>query len=315
MYLIRLTRPLNLFIVAATMLAIRYGITVPNLSKANLQSALPTFDFVLIIFSTILLGASGYIINDYFDQKIDRINRPNETIIGTKVHRRMAILLHWILNILGLLLGSLLAFRLKLYWIIGVYFVVTVLFWFYSTYFKRIWYKGNILVSLLAGMVPFQVVLFEFAWLIKEKNLEISDLYQNSQTFKIFLLVVIYSAFAFITNFIREILKDFKDIKGDARFGRKTLPLIWRPKKAKWFVQILTSLLILTLILLYLLIKDRYQWTLGVYLIFFIIAPLVATLIYTYKARETNKYAIPERLMKIVMVTGIIACYIFGPNL
>ncbi len=314
MNIFKLTRPLNLFIVIFTMIAVRYGLILPHLEKFGIASAFPILDFILTITATVLIGAAGYVINDYFDQKIDRINRPDKTLIGTKVHRREAILFHWILSITGFLVGSFLAIRLRIYWISAVYLIVILLFWFYSTYFKQTWYKGNFIVSLLAFMVPFQIILFEYAWLIKSQNHSISQLYHNTETYKIFILVAIYSSFAFITNFIREILKDFKDIIGDARYSRKTLPIVWGPEKAKWFVQIINGLLILSLLLLYgLLVKDsEYKTIIGIYLLLFIILPLVLTIATTYKARQPQKYILPDRLIKAVMLSGIIACLLFG---
>ncbi len=53
-----------------------------------------------IIISCICISAAGYIINDYFDVKIDQINKPNEVIIGRNISRRQALFLHQILKVL-----------------------------------------------------------------------------------------------------------------------------------------------------------------------------------------------------------------------
>ncbi len=46
------------------------------------------FLFYLLIFSTVLIVAAGNIINDYFDVKADRINKPDKLIIGKFIKRR-----------------------------------------------------------------------------------------------------------------------------------------------------------------------------------------------------------------------------------
>ena len=35
--------------------------------------------------STVLIAAAGYIINDYFDIKIDLINKPREVVVGIPI--------------------------------------------------------------------------------------------------------------------------------------------------------------------------------------------------------------------------------------
>jgi len=48
-------------------------------------------DFFLLSLSTVMIAAAGYIINDYFDLKIDRVNRPDKIIVGKYIKRRIAM--------------------------------------------------------------------------------------------------------------------------------------------------------------------------------------------------------------------------------
>jgi 4-hydroxybenzoate polyprenyltransferase len=45
------------------------------------------FDFFLLVFSTLLIAAGGNIINDYFDVKADRINKPEKLIITKNISK------------------------------------------------------------------------------------------------------------------------------------------------------------------------------------------------------------------------------------
>ena len=37
---------------------------------------------LVLVLSTLFIAAGGYVINDYFDVKIDQINKPNEVFVG-----------------------------------------------------------------------------------------------------------------------------------------------------------------------------------------------------------------------------------------
>lgn len=61
--------------------------------------------FTLLVVTTLLIAAGGYIINDYFDVKIDRINKPHKVWIGKTISRRSALLVHQLFSAAGILLA------------------------------------------------------------------------------------------------------------------------------------------------------------------------------------------------------------------
>jgi len=311
---IRLFRVVNLLIIALTIISMRYGIIVPLFSKVGLSVQMPICDFCLMIFATLAIGAAGYAINDYFDQKIDAINRPSKVVVGKGISRRLAILSHIILNIVGLLIGLFLAYRVGIWWVAVVYFAVTAIFWFYSLSLKKSGLLGNIAVSSMAFLVPFQVALFEFAWYLK-LNGNFPDDIETLNTMKFaFYTVLVFSAFAFLTNFIREITKDFEDIKGDARYLRRSLPIVFGPNKAKWIVQILTliTILLVSVLCVLYLSREPYFIVYAIYLALFIIIPMFFVIYKTHKAREAKQYSLSGKIIKFVMLTGILFPFMFG---
>jgi len=46
-----------------------------------------------------LVGAAGNLINDYFDVREDRINKPERALVGRTVKRRVVVVTHWGLTI------------------------------------------------------------------------------------------------------------------------------------------------------------------------------------------------------------------------
>lgn len=164
--------------------------------------------------STVLIAAGGYIINDYYDVKIDLINKPERVVVGKSIRRRYALLFHSILSVMGV------AFGLLLNWEIGfINFISGFLLWWYSNFLKRQPLVGNIAVAVLTGLSVYVVaVLF--------------DPFNK--------LIIGYAFFSFFITLLREIIKDMEDLKGDNTFGCKTLPIVLGIRKSKSFMYLLT---------------------------------------------------------------------------
>ena len=90
-HFLRLIRFPNLVIIALTQYAIRFGIIYPFLNQAGLDLFLSEKLFGMLVGATVLIAASGYIINDYFDVKLDLLNKPNQLVIGKSISRRQAM--------------------------------------------------------------------------------------------------------------------------------------------------------------------------------------------------------------------------------
>ena len=106
----KLIRIENLLIIAVTQICIKYLVLAP----LNEYSKFTPFLFIVSLVSTLLIAAAGYIINDYFDVKTDKINRPNTVVVDVSIKRRWAMLFHIALNAIGLLLGLYLALKCNL---------------------------------------------------------------------------------------------------------------------------------------------------------------------------------------------------------
>src|SRR5688572_14617560 len=145
--LLKLTRFGNLIIIALSQyFTAGFLIGMHTLNDINL---------FLLSLSTIFIAAGGYIINDYYDVKIDYINKPDRVVIGKSITRRYAILFHVMLSTLGIFLGFYLS------WKIGVVNVLSVfLLWLYSNNLKRLPFVGNLTVAFLTGLAILLIDLF-----------------------------------------------------------------------------------------------------------------------------------------------------------
>lgn len=158
---LKLIRLPNLILIAALQYFIRQFLLFPMLASYGFVSSLSNESFYLLLIASALISAAGYIINDYFDLRIDYVNKPEKVIIGIDIKRRVAMALHVVFSLLGVVIFSYLAFQLKVGVLALVPMLIVGLLWFYSTDYKRQFLIGNIVAGLLAVFPILLVVLFE----------------------------------------------------------------------------------------------------------------------------------------------------------
>jgi len=264
--------------------------------------------FFLLVLSTVFIAAAGYIINDYFDTRTDLINKPARVVVGVKVSRRVAMILHAGLNIIGIGLGVYLAFYIKLPSLSFVFLIPTGLLWFYSTNYKRQFLIGNLSVAFLTGLLPLMVVLFEIPLLNREYG---QVMIQNETNFNyIFAWVGGFSFFAFLTTLIREVIKDAEDFEGDKAYGMKTVPIVlgkfWTKKAVLGLIS-LTLFMLVYLLLKYIVFSvEPVDYLSLVYFALFLITPLIILMIQVLKAKDKQGYGRASKVIKLVMLTGIL---------
>lgn len=300
----KLIRVENLLIIAVTQICMKYLVFAPLNEYSKFTPTL----FTISLLSTILIAAAGYIINDYFDVKTDKINRPETVVIDVTIKRRWAMILHIILNAIGLILGFYLALRCHNLKLVSFQIISILLLWFYSTHFKKQLLVGNIVVSLLTATIPLMPMVYDY-YLMRPIDPIVSFLIGDFiQTLVIIILG--YSAFAFLTSFAREVIKDMEDYKGDIQTGGKTMPIVWgiiTSKVVTFFIIIITiGLLFLASYKFY-----KEQQFIGVYYILGVtVLPLILLMIQTIRAKTSKDFKVASLLLKFIMVVGIAFTFI-----
>jgi 4-hydroxybenzoate polyprenyltransferase len=267
--LFRLTRFWNLAIIAFAQYFTAYFLFHQGLLVFT------DFWLFLIVASTVMIAAAGYIINDYYDIKIDLINKPDRVVIGKTITRRYAIFFHTVISVIGVGMG------LLINWKVGaVNFVSVFLLWLYSNNLKRLPLIGNLVVSLLTGLSIFLL----------------SFLYEQYLP-----LVMTYSLFAFFMTLIREIVKDMEDMKGDTTFGCRTLPIVWGIRKTKSFLY--GTILVFSFLVLWLDYQQlKISW---IYFIPLLFVPMSLLFYRLLKADTKKEFYQLSQLCKITMLLGI----------
>ena len=157
--ILQLVRFNNLIFIALTQYLVYVFIVVPNVifQKGTLYLMTGNSLFFLI-FSTILIAAAGYIINDYFDLRIDYINKPNKIVIDKIISRKTAILLHISLNLVAIICCVLVVKNIN-FKLIFLQFISIFLLIVYSIIFKKKLIVGNLIIALLATMNHISIFL------------------------------------------------------------------------------------------------------------------------------------------------------------
>jgi 4-hydroxybenzoate polyprenyltransferase len=227
--------------------------------------------------STLLIAAAGYIINDYYDVKIDMINKPGRIVVGMLMKRRTAIILHTCINLAGIMAGFMVN------WKVGVASgIVSMMLWLYSVWLKKTAIAGNILISSLSAA---SLLLLTFYY---RSNIEI---------------IFIYAVFAFFISLIREIIKDMEDMKGDAAFGCRTLPILFGIRKTKTILFALVIVFTAALIISGL----RIQINVLAYLGLFVLPPLMWLSYTLAKADSSRDFTRLSFLCKYIMLSGVVS--------
>lgn len=300
----QLVRWPNLFFIGLTQSLFYFFILVPSLNRGIPDSskvyALTPLLFSLLCVSSVLIAAAGYIINDYFDLNIDRMNKPDRLVVDRTIKRRWAIVWHWVLSGAGVVLGFYVSWKIHNPVVGLANLGCVILLWFYSTTFKRKLLIGNVIISLLTAWVILVLYICEFRFTL------FRDPLYHQQFSRAFKFAILYGGFAFIISLIREVIKDIEDMDGDARYGCHTIPIAWGVNTAKVFAA--TWLLVLTgaLIVIQFYVLQYGWWQILLYCCFLLIAPLVWILRKLRAARVKADYHSLSSLVKAVMLAGIL---------
>ncbi|MDO7849602.1 geranylgeranylglycerol-phosphate geranylgeranyltransferase [Hymenobacter sp. M29] len=277
----------NLLIMLLCMALVRAGLLLPD---APLRESLLDWRFGALVLAALLVAAAGYIINDYYDVKIDAINRPDRLVVGRVVNRRKAMLAHMLLSGAGVLLAG---------WLHPVLGAVTLgtalLLWGYSARFKRVALVGNASIATLTAAL---VLLPELQWQLAR---------HDSHS-----VVWPYALAAFLLTMVREIVKDVEDMRGDAQHGCRTLPLVWGVARTKWVTGFFLACLALLTVGATARLFVSGHWPLGTWLVLLVLLPMAQLARLLIRADRRRHFHKLSTLCKGIMLAGVLSMLLAG---
>ena len=299
----KLVRWPNLIITALTMCLVYHCI----------MGISSTLAFTFLVISMVLIQAGGYVINDIFDMEIDAINKPEKQIVGKIFTERQSNLFYIVLTIIGLgcgLAASLMANGRNFITIFASLILLACFLYSYSSRYKKTLIVGNLIVSLSVAFAVFLPWLFQILSMLGNEAMLLENQEWIHVTFRI---VLIYTAFAFVENLIREIVKDMEDIKGDGRSHCRTIPIVWGMNVAQIIVIVLSFITVVMIInaadyfkILELKITYYMLNTSGI-LVFFVTVNNFVSLITDKSLRTERQFRLQSMWLKLSMLIGVLS--------
>jgi 4-hydroxybenzoate polyprenyltransferase len=282
----------------------RYGF----LKLQNIPLALSDFNYALLVLSTVLIAAAGYIINNIFDQETDSINKPNAVVVGKSITENTAYNLYILLNVSGVGIGFYLSNVISKPGFAAIFIVIAATLYIYATSLKQMMLVGNLIVAALLSISILIIGVFDLFPVTNASNQQLMG--------SLFSILLDYAIFSFLINFIREIIKDIEDVNGDYNQGMTTLPIvlgITRTLKVVFVFSFVPLLLLLFYIKNYLVANDLYIAT--AFALLLIVAPILYFIIQLLTAKNTKDYHAMSTLLKWILFTGILSIFIITLNI
>ena len=253
--------------------------------KKSARSTVLDLDLFFIVLASICVVASGYIINNFYDAKIDRINRPLKSGLDSYVKQSTKLTLYFILNFIGFIFGYLISWKAAMFF--GVYIFGI---WFYSHKLKRYPLTGLIAATVLT-ILPF------FAIFVYYKNFS--------------KIIFVHAVFLFLVIMVRELLKDLQNMKGALVNEYKTFPIVYGEINTK---KLCIFLLILTLVPIFIL----FNYPAISYMKYYFYLALVVLVfigIYMWNSTNTKQYRMLHNVLKVLLLIGVFSLIFIDTSL
>ena len=301
---LKLVRYPNLILLALMQFVFRYGF----LKHQNISLALTDWQYLLLVLSTVLIAAGGYVINDIYDQETDNENKPEQVIIGQKISENLAYYIYTALTTTGVIIGFYLSNSIEKPALTSLFILIAALLYLYANSLKQMLLIGNIIVALLLGVSVLIIGFFDIYPATNELNRNIMAI--------LFSIVLDYAIFAFMINLIREIVKDSEDIEGDKSQDMNTLPIAVGIGTT---IKIISVLLVVSLgLLLYYTQKNLMNNELYLavfYALVTIIAPLIYCIIKIMGAKERHHFHHISLVLKWIIFFGVLSIAVITFNI
>lgn len=302
MKFLKLIRYKNLLMLALMQLVFRFGF----FKMQNIPLALADWQYVLLVFSTVLIAAGGYIINDIYDQQTDAINKPEAVVIGKNISESLAYNLYLMTTVCGVAIGFYLSNVIMKPGFASLFILIAATLYFYASSLKQMLIVGNLVVALLLSSSILIIGVFDLYPATGSDN--------QKQMALFFSILMDYAVFAFMINMLRELVKDIEDFEGDKSQGMNTLAIAVGKSKANKIVFVL-SFIPLFILLYYINAYLLDVIFVTIYLLLFVVGPLLFFTIKIWSAHSKKDLHTMSSVLKWILLFGILSVLVISLNL
>lgn len=304
MSFLKLIRYQNLLMLALMQFVFKYGF----IDFQGIPQAMNHWQYALLVFSTVCIAAGGYLINNILDKGTDEINKPENVVIGNGISENMGYNIYIALNIVGVGLGFYIANIVGKPNFAAVFIIIAATLYVYANGLKQSLLIGNFIVAILLSLSILIIPIFGLLPVILPENQVGMGI--------IFKILIDYAVFAFVINFIREIVKDLEDVNGDYNHGMNTLPIalgVARTVKIVFGLSFIPIGFIIYYINENLFSNDLYYAS--AYGLLLILAPLLYFSVKIFTAKKQKHFHHLSNVLKIVIFFGILSIAVINWNI
>lgn len=296
-----------LLLIVAIQYSVRLFVIKPMLAINGFELEMSDFQFALLVLASLLIAGGGYAINDYFDAKIDRVNKPKLVVLDRIIKRRTAMALHIFMTSIGFVVATYVSYDVGMWKMNTIFLFIVFALWFYSTNLKHILLAGNIIIALLAALVPLIVGLFEIP-LQNQAHPEII----KELGFSIFNIpaywILGYAGIFGVLTLIREITKDIIDVRGDKAYGSNTLPIAIGIKSTKTILISLYVVFSLVLLVIYTAFLSVHSNQIRA-IVFALVVGMVAQTAIIFASKTKPRFKLSANLNNAFVILVVISMY------
>ena len=253
--------------------------------KKYVRSIILDAHLFYIVLASICVVAAGYIINNFYDVKVDRINRPLKAGIDDYVRQSTKLKLYFALNFVGFIFGYLISVKAALFFATYIFGI-----WFYSHKLKKYPFTGLVSVTVLT-ILPFFAVFVYFKNFSK--------------------IIFVHAVFLFLVLMVRELLKDLQNMKGAIVNDYATFPVFYGEKKTKKLSIFLLALTLFPVVILFSYPALSYMR----YYFYFALIVLIFLGFYLWNSTETKQYRMMHNVLKVLLLIGVFSLIFIDTSL
>ena len=239
----------------------------------------------VIVLSSALVIAAGYIINNFYDAEKDLINKPRKSMLDRLVSQRTKLTTYFVLNFLSVFFASYVSFKAVVFFSAYIFGI-----WFYSHKLKRVRFLGNFVSSTLAIAPFFAVFVY----------------YKNFDT-----VIFVHALFLFLLILAREMIKDLENMAGDMAQNYKTIPILYGAKFSKICISILIGLTLVPSFLLIEYFDVGYMYLYFIFSIFLLLGFLILLVI----SNSKKHYVWLHNILKLIIILGVFSILLINVDL
>ncbi len=289
---------------ALMQLLFRYGF----LNFQSIPLALNDWQYLLLVFATVMIAAGGYVINNIMDQATDNYNNPKNVVVGKSISEINAYNIYFLTTVLGVGSGFYLSNVIAKPGFAAIFIIISATLYLYATTLKQLLLIGNFVVALLLAFSVIIIGIFDLFPVINPENKTVMR--------GLFSILLDYALFAFVINFIREIVKDMEDVNGDHKQGMNTLPIAIGLKltsKVVFVLSLIALIMVIYYIKNYFLPNDLHLATL--YALTCIVSPLIYFVIKIDHAKKKKDFNRLSTILKLIILFGLLSITVVTYNI